>query len=525
MRSVVRVRVTKTGAFGLGALAVVVVATSITAHADVGGDHPFHGQSIAWEPCLTPEELAATETVEGDPDWLRRLECGTVTVPMDHGDPEGRTLDLALVRHPAQGPADGRRGSLVFEFGGPGVSGVDTFLAGSLPLGREIRDSFDLVSFDPRGVGDSEGFSCPLLRVMDRPLSEADRIGAAEVEGDLLTDMEKSAHALAAACEKEAGADFLATMGTVNVARDLDIMRDALGDERLNYVGFSYGTYIGALYAEMYPENTRALVLDGAVQTERDVVSEAVEQTGGLQTSWEAFVAFCLDRAEPCPFTGTDSALREMEGILDGIDAEPLHVADRTLDRDGFLDLLRGALYTETLWYDTAGLLARLAEGERDDFVHDYLLGLLRRGGDETPGMEESAHLAVRCADHAAPTDVRDYQEGAIRATRLSPLFGGDEVWRKLPCAYWPDTEIAPIGVTAPMAPPILVVGTLGDPATPYTWAREMADRLATATLLTYEGGGHTAYAKGHPCVNEAVDAYLLRGELPEEGTVCPTGS
>ncbi|WP_435825612.1 alpha/beta fold hydrolase, partial [Nocardiopsis alba] len=251
-------RVTKTGAFGLGALAVVVVATSITAHADVGGDHPFHGQNIAWEPCLTPEELAATETVEGDPDWLRRLECGTVTVPMDHGDPEGRTLDLALVRHPAQGPADGRRGSLVFEFGGPGVSGVDTFLAGSLPLGREIRDSFDLVSFDPRGVGDSEGFSCPLLRVMDRPLSEADRIGAAEVGGDLLTDMEKSAHALAAACEKEAGADFLATMGTVNVARDLDIMRDALGDERLNYVGFSYGTYIGALYAEMYPENTRA---------------------------------------------------------------------------------------------------------------------------------------------------------------------------------------------------------------------------------------------------------------------------
>lgn len=507
-------------ALAAGAVVTALILTPGALLADVEyGPHPFHGQEITWDPCLSPEELAEATPTEGDPDWLRRLECGTVTVPVDHGDLTGQRLDLALIRHPAQGV---RQGSLVIDFGGPGASGIDTFLSGSLPLSRGVRDAYDLVSFDPRGVGASGGFVCPLWNYMRGPLEWVRDTPPQDVSGDRLEALEKTARDLARSCVAEVGEDFLSHMGTVNVTRDLDVMRDALGDARLDYVGYSYGTSIGALYAEMYPERAGALVLDGAVQMEGDVLTQAVEQTEGLQTSWEAFVAYCLDGAPECPFTGIESASQEMAAILAGIDATPLRVAEEIVDRHEFLDLFQGSLYTEQLWPNNALLLARLAEGERDDFVHDYLVGLRRGGAEE--GMQESAYLAVRCADHVDPTHTRFYQEGAQRAAEASPLFGGDQVWRMLPCAFWPETEVMPTGITAPMAPPILVIGTLGDPATPYVWAQELSERLASATLLTYEGGGHTAYAAGRPCVDRAVDTYLLSGVLPAPGTLCSGG-
>ena len=503
----------------LGALLTALICVPGVVSADVeGGPHPFHGQEIDWRPCLSPQERAEAVPTEGDPDWLRRLECGTVTVPLDHGDPQGRTLDLAVIRHPAQGV---RQGSLVIDFGGPGVSGTDTFLSGPLPLGRGVRAGFDMVSFDPRGVGASGGFVCPLWRYMERPLEWVRDTDPQDVAGDRLEALEKTARALAQSCVEEVGEDFLANMGTVNVVRDLDILRDALGDERLDYLGYSYGTSIGALYAQMYPERTGALVLDGAVPLEDDVVTRAVEQTGGLQTSWEAFVVHCLDGAPECPFTGIEEATEEVEKILVDIDAEPLRVNEETVDRHEFLDLLRGSLHTEQLWPNNVLLLARLAEGERDDFVHDYLAALKRTRPEEVLGAERSAHLAVRCADHIDPTDPSAYQEGARRASQASPLFGGHEVWRMLPCAFWPDTEVMPTGITAPTAPPILVIGTLGDPATPYAWARELSEQLTSATLLTYEGGGHTAYAAGRPCVDEVVDTYLLSGVPPAPDATC----
>ncbi|MBR8744493.1 alpha/beta hydrolase [Nocardiopsis sp. MG754419] len=499
---------------------MVLTLTPGAVLADVkDGPHPFHGQQIDWEPCLTPDEIAETGVGEGDPDWLPRLECGTVTVPVDHGDPEGELLDLALIRQPAQGP---RRGSLVFDFGGPGVSGVDTFLGGPLPLGRGVRENFDLVSFDPRGVGASGGFTCRGHADLDRLLTEIRRLDPDDLPERALRKLERVAHAFTVGCVDAVGTDFLAHIGTVNVSRDLDLVRDALGEARLDYVGYSYGTSIGALYAEMYPERAGALVLDGAVPIDGDVITDTVEQAVGLQTAWESFVAYCLDAAPECPFTGMGTAATEMEDILAGLDSDPLRVDDRPLDRYGLLDLVRGSLHTEQLWPGTALLLARLAEGERGGFVPDYLAGLRGDVADDLPGAEEAAYVAVRCADHARPTDTDAYLQGARRAEEASPLFGGAEVWRMLPCATWPDTEVMPTGVSAPMAPPVLVVGTVGDPATPYTWARELTEQLDSARLLTYEGGGHTAYGSGRGCVDDAVEAYLVRGVLPAEDTTCP---
>lgn len=507
--------------FGAGVLATILALTPGAPFADVkDGPHPFHGQHIDWEPCLTQDELAEAGPIEGDPDWQARLECGTITVPVDHGDPEGELLELALIRQPARGAS---RGSLVFDFGGPGVSGIDTFRAGALPLGRGVRENFDLVSFDPRGVGDSGGFTCRGHADLDGLLAQIRGIDPDDLPERALRKLERIAHDFTTGCVDAVGEDFLFNMGTVNVARDLDLVRDALGDDRLRYVGYSYGTSIGAHYAEMYPERSGALVLDGAVTIDGDVITNTVEQTAGLQTSWEAFVAYCLDTAPECPFTGMETASEELETLLNGLDTEPLRIDGRELDRYDLLDLLRGTLHTEQLWPGAALLLAGLAADERDGFVTDYLSSLSDDATEEPPGADEAAHIAVRCADHPRPTDTADYLQGAREAEDASPLFGGSEVWRMLPCATWPDTEVTPTALSAPMAPPILVVGTVGDPATPYTWARELTEQLGSAGLLTYEGGGHTAYGAGRACVDEAVENYLLGGGLPGRDTTCPS--
>ncbi|WP_051049796.1 alpha/beta hydrolase [Nocardiopsis ganjiahuensis] len=500
-----------------------MVATTGFAPADErDGQRSFYGQEIEWAPCLTPEELAEAEPSEGDPDWTSRLECGTVTVPVDHGDTWGETIEMAVVRHPAQGTAEQYRGSLVFNFGGPGSAGVEQFRAGPLALSRQTRDAFDLVSFDPRGVGESAGFTCPAWEVVKRPLEAVRGTAPEDVTEGRIRDLERAAMRYARSCVDEVGEGFLANMGTVSVVRDLDLLRDALGEDRLSYVGYSYGTRVGALYAEMFAENTRALALDGAMQIERDVIADAVEQSEGAQTAWEAFVAYCLEEAPECPFTGAEEAPAEAEAILAGLDADPIVFDGEAVGRHQMLGLLRDSLRSERQWESDARLLARIAAGDTgDEFVQAYL-SRFADGPDEAPGATESAFTAVQCADHVRPTDPRDYQEGARRAAELSPFFGGDEVWSYLPCAYWPDTELAPTGVSAPMAPPILVIGTLGDPATPYVWARELAGQLASATLFTYEGGGHTAYGNRRACVDGVVDAYLLDGEVPSEGSSCP---
>ncbi len=510
---------------GAAGLTVVVVATAGFTPADQwDGGRSFYGQQIDWAPCLTPEELAGAEPVEGDPDWTSRLECGTVTVPVDHGDSWGETIEMAVVRHPAQGSTEQYRGSLVFNFGGPGRAGVEQLKAGPLALSRQTRDAFDLVSFDPRGVGESAEFTCPAWEVVKRPLDAVRGTAPEDVTRDRLLDLERSAQRYARSCVDEVGEGFLANLGTVSVARDLDLLRDALGEDRLNYVGYSYGTRVGALYAQMFAENTRALVLDGAMQIERGVIADAVEQSEGAQTAWEAFVAYCLEDAPECPFTGAEAAPAEAEAILARLDADPITSDGEVIGRHELLSLLRDSLYSEFQWEGDARLLARIAAGETgDEYVQAYL-GRFAADPDEAQGARESAFTAVRCADHVRSTEPRAYREGAQRAAELSPFFGGDEVWPYLTCAYWPDTEIVPTGVSAPMAPPILVVGTLHDPATPYVWSRELADQLDSATLFTYEGGGHTAYGNRHACVDEVVDSYLLHGEVPPEGSSCPGG-
>ncbi|PDP87747.1 alpha/beta hydrolase [Glycomyces fuscus] len=540
------------------------MAVVLAAACSPPADDPFLGQDVSWRPCHGDRESAGTAARGGEPsdrsggpaepgagpadgetaaEWLEGLECGTVTVPLDHDEPGGRTLDIALVRAPASGPPEERLGSLVVNPGGPGASGVRAL---DSPLfSDEVRAAFDVVSFDPRGVGQSGGFACG-----DRyALVEARQSVAGTDPGDLsaaeLQPLEDAARRYARTCAETVGEEFLARLGTVDVARDLDIVRSALGEERLNFVGHSYGAHIGALYAHLYPDRVRAAVLDGAVATGTSNARAAVDQTAAFQNTWNTFVAHCA-RDAACPFAGADRApgsggsgtLSEadarMAALLRGLDRDPAEAGGIPVDGRTLMTMVAMELYREDGWDLLADLFTALAEDDAEATgrhlgrLYDTTFGAYARAvpGEAAPGTEHqdtgAVFTAVNCADRADPVTVEAYRDAADEAADLAPLFGPDPVWDHLPCAYWPETEEAP-AATAPDAPPVVVVGAVGDPATPYAWAEELADRMETATLVTYEGAGHTVYGTGRsPCVDGAVDAYLLTGEVPGPGLTCP---
>ncbi|MFD3687929.1 alpha/beta hydrolase [Nocardiopsis sp. NPDC058631] len=507
-----------------------------------GEDGPFAGQEVDWRTCYDEQQVGELADWGADPDWLEILQCGTVTVPLDHDRPDGTLLDIALIRAPATGPAEEHRGSLVLNPGGPGVSGIEML---DFPFfGDDVRAAFDLVSFDPRGVGESGGFACGDQYVMDDALQRIAGIDPADLTDVELQPLEDAARRYAESCTEAVGEEFLAHLGTVNVVRDLDVIRDALGDERLSFVGYSYGTHIGALHAQMFPERTRALVLDGAVETELSNAGVALDQVAAHQNTWDMFVAHCTAGVEGCPFaepgpapegadgSGADARMGE---LMAGLDRDPAEAEGIPVDGATLLRMIGMELYYEESWGYLAELLVALGSDDEEGTarhlgeLYDNTFGKYKDVDPEDvdPRMEHqdanAVFTAVNCADRADPEDVADYRDAADRADGLSPLFGPALVWEQLPCAYWPESEEAPTGFTAPDAPPIVVIGTVGDPATPYAWAEELAEQLETGVLVTYEGAGHTLYGKGRSdCVDRPVDAYLLTGEVPRTGLTCP---
>ncbi|KOX19096.1 alpha/beta hydrolase [Nocardiopsis sp. NRRL B-16309] len=496
-----------------------------------GTPEAFTGQEIEWDDCYTGDDLDAAVDEGGERDWLAALDCGTVAVPLDYADPGGRTVDIHVTRAAATGGGS-PAGSLVINGGGPGVTGSETLFWRT--MSPRIRSSFDLVSFDPRGVGESEGLECGNWHEIDRVQMELAETDPADLTADQLAPMERAARQYAEDCAQEAGEDFLFNMGTVNVVRDLDVLRDALGDPALTYLGYSYGTHIGALHAEMFPDTTRALVLDGAVETEHSNAEAAYEQDVAFQESWEMFVEYCVADMADCPFESVGGAEADMDAAFALLDADPPEIEGEPVDSWTFAWMITSALYDEFLWEDVAQAVRAVLEEDEEGidewfpYLHENAFGVSdassrpRAADDADPVDDTAALTAINCADRADPTDVETYREAAERDAADASFFAGG-VWDVLPCAYWTETEEAPTGFTAPDAPPIVVVGTVGDPATPYVWARELAEQLETATLVTYEGGGHTIYGYGiSGCVDVPVDDYLIDLTVPERGLSCP---
>jgi pimeloyl-ACP methyl ester carboxylesterase len=438
------------------------------------------------------------------------LQCATLVVPLDHETPGSGVLNVSLVRMPAT-DRDARLGSLVVNPGGPGGSGVE-FVRESGSLFKDLRRRFDIVGFDPRGVNLSSGIRC--IDNLD-PRAELDPSPDDPEEREALIE---DARAFAEACAERNG-NVLPHLGTDDVVRDLDHIRAALGEEALSYLGFSYGTLIGARYADRYPDRVRAMVLDGAVDPAESLETLRDAQARGFERALDQFLEHC--RRIECEFAAGDDPSRAFESIMADIESEPLRTRGRRKVGPGLAwSAVLGAMYSRAGWnaLDAALTFARAGDGTGFVLVADPFRGRKRNGSYSNM---IDAYTANTCADYPTSRDPEDYIARADRVDDDAPHFGQMTAYNDLVCAFWAaDPGAEPRPVEAAGAPPIVVVGTTGDPATPFANAEALADQLESGVLVRHEGEGHTGFAQSE-CVAEIVREYLISIRPPADGKVC----
>jgi pimeloyl-ACP methyl ester carboxylesterase len=422
-------------------------------------------------------------------------------------------IDLALARVPARDP-DRRIGSLLVNPGGPGAPGRDfaTYLADLVP--DEIRDRFDIVGFDPRGTGETIPVECderldPLYATDWDPDTDAER-----------TALEDANRAFVDSCFERSGV-ILPYVSSDRTVRDMDRIRAALGDEQLSYLGFSYGSYLGARYAEAYPDRVRALVLDGAVDPALDAIEVQVQQSAGFEHSLDLFLADCK-RTGKCEFADGRDPAKAYDALRARVDKAPLRAGDgRELNQTLFDIGVTNMLYEgESVWSFLDRSLARAAGGDGSDLVAsaDAYTG---RGDDGTYDDLQAAFIGIGCADGPPVGDAAGLREMEEAAVEEAPRVGASVVNNSMACAFWPIPAPPPSEVSAPGSEPILVLGTRNDPATPVAWARNLADQLESAVLVTVGGSRHTSFAAGNACVDLVVVRYLVDGATPRDGKRC----
>jgi pimeloyl-ACP methyl ester carboxylesterase len=469
----------------------------------------------------TPQGSPAAAEIEVAPahwsDCGKGLQCADIRVPRDYGAPSSGYLTIALIRQPASDPKD-RIGSLVVNPGGPGASGVE-FVRGTAEQGifpTALRKRFDIVGFDPRGVNASSAIRC-----IDN-LDPQARLDPSPDDPGELEELVDSARDYAAECATRNDAT-LPYLSTDAVAQDLDLIRQAVGDKKLSYLGFSYGTLIGSLYTQRYPERIRAMVLDGAMDPSLDLEQFRSGQADGFEKSLTAFLDDCKAK-ERCDFHAGGKPRAAFDSLMASIEAKPLPASfDRERRQVGpFVAsyAVLAALYDSASWPALAQALevARQGDGSLLLRISDPYQGRKPNGSYSN---QHDAYTANTCLDFAAPKDVATYSAWAKGLEKVAPHFAGLIAYNDLACAFWPiPAERTPAKVTATGAPPIVVVGTTGDPATPYAWAKALADQLDSAVLVTREGEGHTAYLASS-CIQRAVDEYLLGLTPPKAGLTC----
>jgi pimeloyl-ACP methyl ester carboxylesterase len=508
-------------------MCLALLATACTGHP---------GSAPARPPAPDSSSVASTPNPGGVPTALRRyyaqhiawsgcsagapsgFQCARLTVPLDYARPQGSTVSLPLIRLPA-GDSRHRIGSLVINPGGPGGSGISYAEAAQRIFSDALLARFDIVGFDPRGIGGSRpAIKCvsdpeldALIHLPPTPFGPAQR-GAAGTAVRHLSD----------ACYQR-NKDLLPHVGTVDAARDMDVLRAAVGDSKLTYFGASYGTFLGATYAEEFPDHVRALVLDGAVDPAITWMQQNTSQAGGFEQDLGDFAAWCAARS--CLPGGSGTAvLHSVEGLLSRVATTPLPAKgdSRTVGPGETLNAIASGLYFPDSGWPALGFAVRQAlDGDGSNLLqlNDALLDRDQNGHYSN---QTEANIAINCMDRPYPKDVGSYAAAAAQAAGTAPTFGPAIQWGSLPCAFWhvPPTD-QPHPIRAVGSPPILVVGTTRDPATPYAWAQGLAHELARADLLTYVGDGHTAYGRGNPCVRADVDAYLIDLRPPAPGTRC----
>ncbi|MER6226769.1 alpha/beta hydrolase [Streptomyces sp900105755] len=459
-------------------------------------------QKLDWGRCKGTSDSAAP----GDA-W----RCATLKVPLDWAKPDGETIGLALIREQASGGSGKRIGSLLFNFGGPGGSGVSTmpYFAGTVSA---LRERYDLVSWDPRGVGASEGIRCR----SDREIQRAESIDATPDTPAEQTAYFQDAADFGKGCEKAAG-KLIAHVSTTDTARDIDLMRQVLGDAKMHYFGISYGTELGGVYAHLFPKKVGRLILDAVVDPTADSVGQEKNQAAGFQRALDDYLRS----------TGQDpeQGSRKIADLLKRLDATPLPAASgRKLTQSLAVTGIVLPLYSKDSWPTLTSALRAAEEGDGSE-----LLSLAdqynERDSSGHYGTTTHSQRVISCLDDKERPTLAETKQRLAEFEKVSPVFGDFLGWDSAGwCHDWPvagqwDTP----EVSAPGAAPILLVGNTGDPATPYEGARRMADELGkgVGVELTWKGEGHGAYGSGSDCVDSTVNAYLVDGTVPKDGTVC----
>ncbi|MGW5865772.1 alpha/beta hydrolase [Streptomyces sp. NPDC055239] len=498
----------------------------------------FYTQKIKWSACegdgagLLESESDATPVPKD-----KSIQCGKITVPLDYRKPKGDTVKVAMVRIKSSGKP---RGSLLLNFGGPGGAGVSGLLSAQKEF-EYLGKGYDVVSFDPRGVGESSPVSCGDAGADEQGMDED-----SDDPGAVLDRMRK----ISEACEKKSG-PILPHIGTVDVSRDMDVMRQALGDKKLNYLGFSYGTRLGAVYTAQFPKKVGRMVLDGVDTLTEDVAEQALVSAEGRQTALDNFTKWCTRNAG-CVLGADSRAAREsMAELIKGLDSYPLQSSDGAeFTGQDVVDVLGQALYSRQSWPALSQALgALLADGDPR--------ALLRMGGalaeqapqvPKIPQVPQAPHvpqaplspgdipadnmaaalMAVNCQDDPDRPDEDSIEKEVAKLQEefesTSAIFGKSMLMPVLFCFGRPaGTDYIREDVRDVKSPDFLLVGTRGDPATPYRWTEETAKRLgSSAVVLDNRGDGHTGYS-GSKCVRDKVDGFLLYGEMPKDGSSCGT--
>jgi len=463
---------------------------------DPGSLDDFYSQELQWSACGAHE-------------------CATAAMPIDYAAPTGETVSIALEKRVADGEAIG---TIFVNPGGPGGSGVDFVDQVEQNFRPEVLQRYDIVGFDPRGVGLSDPVDC-------YDTEQLDEFIAVDPSPDDPGEPEEALEAteqFGLAC-KELTGELLAHVSTVEVARDLDVLRGVVGDEKLNYYGASYGTTLGSTYAELFPDKVGRMILDGATDPSLSAEESNLSQAAGFQLALEAYVDDCLTKDE-CPLEGDRSAaLDQIEAFLEDLDENPLPTGDseRPLTQSlGFFGIAV-TLYNESSWEYLSQGLEQAFDGDGSTMLLLADFYFSRENGEFTDNSAEVIY-AVNCLDDPLSLSVEEIEASVPEYEQASRTFGSVFAWSLLSCSNWPVTTTEePITIDAAGAAPIMVIGTTGDPATPYEEAVALADQLESGVLVTRVGDGHTAFGAGNQCVDAAVDAYYLDGTVPQDGLEC----
>ena len=464
----------------------------------------FYNQEVSWTEC--PDQ----------PDY----ECAKVKVPLDYKKPHDDKIRIAMMKVPAKSGKP--KGTLFANPGGPGGSGIEMAASADQHFSEKLRENYDIVGFDPRGVGESTAVDClsdgELGKVLDSDFDLTSAEGRAAEKAQTQKVVE--------GCKRKSG-ELLRYVGTESAARDLDVLRGLVRDEKLNYLGFSYGTSLGGMYADLFPNKVGRMVLDGAVDSQLGSPRMAYEQVRAFETAFDHYAKHCVKQASCALGKTVAEAKAKARSLVDQAHASPFPTSNPSRPLTGTMLRMTmiSFMYNDSHWKYLDQAFDQLVGQNNGSYFLAYFDLFQEREGDRFKNNSNEANWAINCADYKV-SPKSEYEKYAEKLRREAPVFGAANEEGSDMCATWPyHAKANPGPYRAKGSAPIVVIGTKYDPATPISWARTLHKRLENSVLLTWEGDGHTAYSRAGSCLREPVDRYFLTGKVPKDGLVCPASS